>query len=80
MKYACPCCGCLTLDAPPPGTYDICSVCFWEDDPGQYHDTELLYGANPVCLREARENFIQFGACEKGMLPYVRSAYLEELQ
>ncbi len=29
-KYACPCCGCLTLDER--GEYDICPVCFWEDD------------------------------------------------
>lgn len=29
-KFACPCCGCLTLDER--GCYDICPVCFWEDD------------------------------------------------
>ena len=28
--YACPCCGFLTL--PSRGGYDICPVCFWEDD------------------------------------------------
>lgn len=30
QKYACLCCGCLTLDER--GAYDICPVCFWEDD------------------------------------------------
>lgn len=29
-KFACPCCGCLTLAER--GAYDICPVCFWEDD------------------------------------------------
>ncbi|MDE6726418.1 MAG: hypothetical protein K2J80_00590 [Oscillospiraceae bacterium] len=29
-KFVCPCCGCLTLDER--GCYDICPVCFWEDD------------------------------------------------
>lgn len=29
-KFACPCCGCLTLEER--GGYDICPVCFWEDD------------------------------------------------
>lgn len=29
-KFVCPCCGCRTLDER--GAYDICPVCFWEDD------------------------------------------------
>ena len=29
-KFTCPCCGCLTLNER--GAYDICPVCFWEDD------------------------------------------------
>ena len=29
-KFACPCCGCRTLNER--GAYDICPVCFWEDD------------------------------------------------
>ncbi|NIP43329.1 MAG: hypothetical protein GWN61_14025, partial [candidate division Zixibacteria bacterium] len=31
MIYTCPCCGYRTLDDPP-GSYDICGICFWEDD------------------------------------------------
>jgi len=30
LPYSCPCCGYLTL--PERGAYDICPVCFWEDD------------------------------------------------
>ena len=29
-KFTCPCCGYLTLNER--GAYDICPVCFWEDD------------------------------------------------
>ena len=29
-KFSCPCCGCFTLEER--GGYDICPVCFWEDD------------------------------------------------
>ncbi|UOX88817.1 hypothetical protein MUY14_45345 [Amycolatopsis sp. FBCC-B4732] len=32
--YPCPCCGHLAFGEPP-GSYGICGVCFWEDDPVQ---------------------------------------------
>lgn len=32
MKYKCPCCGYYTFDEKPNGNYDICEVCFWEDN------------------------------------------------
>ena len=34
-KYKCPCCGFYTFDEKLNGNYDICPVCFWEDDPIQ---------------------------------------------
>ena len=40
MKYTCPCCGYKTLDEKPPGTYAICSICYWEDDGVQYDDVD----------------------------------------
>lgn len=55
--FACLCCGFLTLDEEPPGTYDICAVCFWEDDPVQGADPTVVGGANAVSLLEARQNF-----------------------
>jgi hypothetical protein len=30
MHFQCPCCGYMTLDER--GMFDICVVCFWEDD------------------------------------------------
>lgn len=38
--YPCVCCGFLTLAEPPPGTFEICSVCRWEDDNVQARDPE----------------------------------------
>jgi hypothetical protein len=72
MKYTCPCCGYKTLDEEPPGTYDICPICFWEDDNVQFDDPDFSGGANRVSLREAQENFREFGAVEKRLLRYVR--------
>ncbi len=51
MKYTCPCCGYRTLDEEPPGTYDICEICFWEDDPVQFVDPDYEGGANTPSLR-----------------------------
>ncbi len=76
-KYPCPCCSFLTL--PHRGEYDICPVCFWEDDASQETYPELVSGANnELCLTRARENYRTFGACEKEMLAYVRKPLPEE--
>lgn len=53
-RYPCPCCGQLTLEEPPPGTYDICAECWWEDDPVQFDDPTYRGGANEESLEEAR--------------------------
>ncbi len=63
-RYACPCCGFLTLDEEPPGTFDICLVCFWEDDAVQARDPSCAGGANTVSLTEARASFAAIGASE----------------
>jgi hypothetical protein len=44
--FACPCCGYLTLDEEPPGTYEICVVCDWEDDAVQFDCPDFQRGAN----------------------------------
>ena len=62
MKYKCPCCGYFTLEEAK-GKYEICPVCFWEDDPKQAKDEEYEGGANRVSLKQARENFKLYGAC-----------------
>ncbi|WBW96674.1 CPCC family cysteine-rich protein [Oceanirhabdus sp. W0125-5] len=69
-KYVCPCCGYLTLEEPT-GSYDICPICFWEDE-GMYDDPDEISGANGVSLRVAQQNFKEFNACAKKCLQYVR--------
>lgn len=79
-QYKCPCCGYYTFQEKPDGNYVICEVCFWEDDPIQLENPDDEEGANRVSLNQARRNFIQFGACEKEMLPHVRNPLDDELQ
>lgn len=66
--FPCPCCQFLTLSKAPPGTYDICPVCNWEDDPVQFYDPEFKGGANEVSLSAARKNLQTFGSsCKEGL-------------
>lgn len=70
-KYQCHCCGYYTLNDGEEGTYNICKVCYWEDDKFQYNDPDYISGANKVSLNQARQNYKAFGAAEKEYLHYV---------
>lgn len=72
MKYSCPCCGYKTLDEEPTDSYEICKICFWEDDGVQFRDPDYEGGANIVSLRQAQKNFIKFGACQEDYIELVR--------
>lgn len=80
MKYPCPCCRHFTFEHVPDGSFDICPVCFWEDDPIQLGDSHFAGGANRVSLEQARINYKEFGACEKELLPYVRKPTSDEIK
>lgn len=56
-RYFCPCCGYLGLDEKPPGSYDICDVCNWEDDGLQSENPDYEGGANGSSLREWQHDF-----------------------
>lgn len=56
MKYTCPCCGFKVFDEPP-GSYEICEVCGWEDDAVQLANPCSGGGANGESLAEAQDNF-----------------------
>jgi hypothetical protein len=77
-KFACPCCGYKTFIDKPEGNYDICEVCFWEDDPIQFANPNYRNGANEVSLKEGQKNFLKFGACEKEMITNVRTPNSDE--
>lgn len=70
-SYPCPCCGHVVF-AEPPGSNDICLICFWEDDIAQLRWPDLAGGANMPCLREAQRNFLEFGAIEERFVGDVR--------
>ncbi|MFF4554441.1 CPCC family cysteine-rich protein [Streptomyces sp. NPDC001422] len=70
--YGCPCCGFLTLDER--GSYEICPVCFWEDDGQDDQDANRVRGGpnGRLSLTEARRNFHAMGACDERCTQFVR--------
>jgi rubredoxin len=79
LNYACPCCGYLTFDEDPPGTFEICPICGWEDDEIQFNAPDCVGGANKVSLNQARKNFAIFNAIDKESLGSVRGPLPNEI-
>ncbi|WP_374465154.1 CPCC family cysteine-rich protein [Chryseobacterium sp.] len=63
----CPCCNFRTIFEK--GNYQICPVCFWEDD-GNTDDMKTS-SANHMTLKEARDNFKTKGAISDQFLKFV---------
>ncbi len=78
-RFACPCCYCLTLDSR--GDYNICPICFWEDDGQGEHDAGFVRGGpnGPLSLTAARENYARLGAVDERALPLVRAPREDEV-
>jgi hypothetical protein len=76
--FACPCYHFLTLGSR--GGFDICQVCFWEDDGQDDHDADRVRGGpnGVLSLTEARANFLRIGAWDERSLTSVRAPRPEE--
>lgn len=79
VRYACPCCDFLTLTQPPSGSFEICLVCWWEDDGIQFNDLDYAGGANGPSLRQARATFQRLGVSEPRLLKNARSPLPDEM-
>ncbi len=77
--YPCPCCG-YGVFSEPPGSYEICQICYWEDDIVQLAFPDSAGGANRCSLIEGQTAFAQHGACESRFKEYVRAPKDEEVR
>jgi hypothetical protein len=50
------------MQDPNPGSFELCPICWWEDDSVQFEDQDYEGGANEPSLRQARLNFSKHGA------------------
>ena len=78
MKYSCPCCGYYTYEESSNGSYEICPVCFWENDNYDYEEADKLSASNGVSLSQARTNYEKYGACASHLVEHVRPPYADE--
>jgi Cysteine-rich CPCC len=57
-EFPCACCGFLVFDQPA-GSFALCPVCNWEDDPVQLQFPGTPTGANSGSLYECQVRFLQ---------------------
>ena len=64
-KIKCPVCGQYTFEER--DDYDVCEVCFWENDDLQLKNPDMRGGANKESLNEARAAWKAKHAAKNGM-------------
>ncbi len=78
--YRCPCCRYPTL--PMRGGFEVCAVCYWEDDGQDAHDADRVRGGpnGNLSLTQAIANFENFGACDEASVTSVRAPNEDEMR
>lgn len=73
VNVRCLCCGSRTLTAP--GTFELCPVCWWQDDGQDDADADVVRGGpnGMLSLTRARANFRAYGAADPRFLSHVRA-------
>ena len=78
MKF-CQCCGYNTISSSPI-SFEICEICFWQNDAFQNENPNDSGGPNNISLIQAQKNFIQFEACQFEMIVHVRKPNKSEFR
>lgn len=68
-RHQCPCCDYYTLTDR--GGFEVCPVCYWEDDGADLEALDVVSGPNHITLRQARHNFARIGAADEAAVPLV---------
>jgi len=77
-NIVCQVCGNYTISEY--GSFDICPVCYWEDDGFCEDPDEVRGGPNKdLSLAQARRNFKEFGAIDREALRHIREPKKIEL-
>jgi len=76
-RFTRPCCGYRTLHDFP-GSFEICKVCFWEDDPVQLLDPRYRGGANTLSLMKSQANLERLRVSDDRFVKKVRPPKTDE--
>jgi hypothetical protein len=76
--YRCPCCYFRTLYER--GGFEICPICYWEDDGQDDSDADSRWGGpnGVLSLTEARKNYSQFKTYDPKFIDHCREPRVEE--
>jgi hypothetical protein len=79
VAIRCLCCGHKTLSLP--DAFELCQVCWWQDDGQDDRDADVVRKTvnGDLSLSEGRRNFTQYQAAHPRFLAHVRKAREEEL-
>lgn len=74
--HQCPCCDYYTLTGR--AGFEVCPICYWEDDGQDLGELDVVSGRNHITLRQARKNFLAIGASDQAALSLVAPAPARE--
>jgi hypothetical protein len=79
LSYDCPCCHYRTLYDR--GGFEICPVCYWEDDGQDDEDSDTVRGGpnGSLSLTQARANYLEQGVCDPRFSEHVRPPRPQEM-
>ena len=75
-RYQCPICGNYTLDVK--NEYNICPICFWEDDGSEAYPDED-YGPNHISFNDAKRLWNKNGFINETYRKFIRRPFGIEL-
>jgi len=70
FRHKCLCCNYLSLLTK--DDFEICEICYWEDDPLTKEVNKISSINHGLTLEDAKKNFVKFGAVEQKYIDQVK--------
>lgn len=77
-RHHCIICGYLTLESR--CEYEVCEICYWEDDLLFEGSDDWSPANGDLRISEAQANFLQFGACHSNVARFTRPPSIQDVR